>query len=305
MLKNKIDLTVNIGELRIRNPTMLASGILGISYEVFMRIHEANAGAIVSKSISVEPREGYKNPTIMSVECGYLNAVGLSNPGMDAFAKEIENNSSIPIIVNLVGSTEEEFVSMVKKFDSLNVIAYELNLSCPHVEKVGLEVGDDPELVYKVVKGMKSNTNKPVIVKVGLGATDILETAKVSKEAGADAITAINTIRAMSIDIETQMPFLSNGIGGLSGKGIKPIAIRCVYEISKNLDMPVLGCGGVYTWEDAVEFMLAGASAVQMGSVIGDRWLDAFPNIIRGIGSYLEKKGMTSVMELVGLAHKF
>ena len=305
MLKNKIDLTVNIGELRIRNPTMLASGILGISYEVFMRIHEADAGAIVSKSISVEPREGYKNPTIMSVECGYLNAVGLSNPGMDAFAKEIENNSSIPIIVNLVGSTEEEFVSMVKKFDSLNVIAYELNLSCPHVEKVGLEVGDDPELVYKVVKGMKSNTNKPVIVKVGLGATDILETAKVSKEAGADAITAINTIRAMSIDIETQMPFLSNGIGGLSGKGIKPIAIRCVYEISKNLDMPVLGCGGVYTWEDAVEFMLAGASAVQMGSVIGDRWLDAFPNIIRGIGSYLEKKGMTSVMELVGLAHKF
>ncbi len=305
VLKNKIDLTVNIGELRIRNPTMLASGILGISYEVFMRIHEANAGAIVSKSISVEPREGYKNPTIMSVECGYLNAVGLSNPGMDAFAKEIENNSSIPIIVNLVGSTEEEFVSMVKKFDSLNVISYELNLSCPHVEKVGLEVGDDPELVYKVVKGMKSNTNKPVIVKVGLGATDILETAKVSKEAGADAITAINTIRAMSIDIETQMPFLSNGIGGLSGKGIKPIAIRCVYEISKNLDMPVIGCGGVYTWEDAVEFMLAGASAVQMGSVIGDRWLDAFPNIIRGIGSYLEKKGMTSVMELVGLAHKY
>lgn len=308
MLGNKADLSVDIGGLRIRNPTMLASGILGISYEILKRVYEAGAGAVVSKSISIEPREGYKNPTVVSVECGYLNAVGLSNPGVDAFVKEIENNnnnSNVPIIVNLVGSTEDEFVSMVKKFDRLNVIAYELNLSCPHVEKVGLEVGDDPELVYKIIKSIKSNTKKSVIAKVGLGASDIIETARVSKEAGADAITAMNTIRAMAINIETGMPFLSNRIGGLSGKAIKPVAIRCVYEISKNLSMPVIGCGGVYTWEDTVEFMLAGASAVQMGSVIGDKWLKAFSNITRGIGSYLEKKGMKSVMELVGIAHKY
>jgi len=304
-LGNNIDLSVDIAGLRIRNPTMLASGILGISYQVFKRLYGAGAGAIVSKSISVEPREGYKNPTVVSVECGYLNAVGLSNPGMDAFAKEIENNSTVPIIVNLVGSTEDEFVSMVNKFDNLDVIAYELNLSCPHVDKVGLEVGDDPELVYKVVKGIKSKTKKPVIAKVGLGASDIIETARVSKEAGADAITAINTIRAMAINIEVDTPFLSNRIGGLSGKAIKPIAIRCVYEISKNLSMPVIGCGGVYSWEDAVEFMLAGATAVQMGSVIGDKWLKAFSNVTRGVGSYLEKKGMKSVMELVGIAHRY
>ncbi len=302
---NNIDLSVDIAGLRIRNPTMLASGILGISYQVFKRLYGAGAGAIVSKSISVEPREGYKNPTVVSVECGYINAVGLSNPGMDAFAKEIENNSTVPIIVNLVGSTEDEFVSMVNKFDNLDVIAYELNLSCPHVDKVGLEVGDDPELVYKVVKGIKSKTKKPVIAKVGLGASDIIETARVSKEAGADAITAINTIRAMAINIEVDTPFLSNRIGGLSGKAIKPIAIRCVYEISKNLSMPVIGCGGVYSWEDAVEFMLAGATAVQMGSVIGDKWLKAFSNVTRGVGSYLEKKGMKSVMELVGIAHRY
>ena len=302
---NNIDLSVDIAGLRIRNPTMLASGILGISYQVFKRLYGAGAGAIVSKSISVEPREGYKNPTVVSVECGYLNAVGLSNPGMDAFAKEIENNSTVPIIVNLVGSTEDEFVSMVNKFDNLDVIAYELNLSCPHVDKVGLEVGDDPELVYKVVKGIKSKTKKPVIAKVGLGASDIIETARVSKEAGADAITAINTIRAMAINIEVDTPFLSNRIGGLSGKAIKPIAIRCVYEISKNLSMPVIGCGGVYSWEDAVEFMLAGATAVQMGSVIGDKWLKAFSNVTRGVGSYLEKKGMKSVMELIGIAHRY
>lgn len=305
MLEDSVNLAVQIGSIRIRNPTMLASGILGISYEVLKRVYESGAGAVVSKSISIEPREGYKNPTVVSVECGYLNAVGLSNPGVDAFVKEIGNNADVPIIVNLVGSTEDEFVSMVRKFDSLNIIAYELNLSCPHVEKVGLEVGDDPELVYKIVKGIKANTKKPVIAKVGLGASDIIETARISKEAGADAITAINTIRAMAINIESGMPYLSNRIGGLSGKAIKPVAVRCVYEISKNLNMPVIGCGGVYSWEDVVEFMLAGASAVQMGSVIGDKWLKVFSNIIRGLSSYLEKKGMKSVMELVGIAHKY
>ena len=305
MLRNAIDLSVDVGGLRIRNPTMLASGILGISYEVFKRVYEAGIGAIVSKSISIDPREGYKNPTVLSVECGYLNAVGLSNPGMDAFSKEIANNSDIPIVVNLVGSTENEFVSMIKKFDHLNVIAYELNLSCPHVEKVGLEVGDDPELVHKIIRDTKSNTKKPVITKVGLGASDILDIARVSKEAGADGITAINTIRAMAINTETGIPFLSNRIGGLSGKAIKPIAIRCVYEISKEIHIPVIGCGGISIWEDAVEFMLAGASAVQIGSAIGNKWLKVFTNITRGISAYLEKKGMKNSMELVGIAHKY
>jgi len=305
VLEKDVDLSVEIAGLIIRNPTMLASGILGISYEVFKRVYEAGAGAIVSKSISVEPMEGYKNPTVVSVECGYINAVGLSNPGVDAFVKEIANNDSVPIIVNLVGSTEDEFVSMVKKFDNLNILAYELNLSCPHVAKVGLEVGDDHELVSRIVKSMKSNTKKPVIVKVGLGASDIVETARVSRDAGADAITAINTIRAMTIDIETGMPVLSNRIGGLSGKAIKPVAVRCVYEISKNVGLPVIGCGGVYSWEDAVEFMLAGASAVQMGSVIGEKWFDAFKNVTKGLGSYLAKRGMKSASELVGLAHKY
>lgn len=300
-----MDLSVDVGGLHIRNPTMLASGILGISYEVLARVYEAGAGAVVSKSISVEPREGYRNPSVMSVEYGYLNAVGLSNPGVDVFVKEIGENRNVPIVINLVGSTEEEFVSMVKKFDNLNVIAYELNLSCPHVEKVGLEVGDDPELVAKIIRGIKANTKKPVIAKVGLGATDILETARVSKEAGADAITAMNTIRAMTINVETGMPILSNRIGGLSGKAIKPVAVRCVYEISKSIHIPVIGCGGVYTWEDAVEFMLAGSSAVQMGSVVGDKWLKVFASVTNGIASYLEKKGMKSVMELVGIAHKY
>ncbi len=305
VLENDVELSVEIAGMKLRNPTMLASGILGISYGIFKRVYEAGAGAIVSKSISVEPLEGYKNPTVVSVECGYINAVGLSNPGVDAFVKEIENNDSVPVIVNLVGSSEDEFVSMVKKFDNLNILAYELNLSCPHVAKLGLEVCDDPELVSRIVKSMKSNTKKPVIVKVGLGASDIIETAMVSRDAGADAITAINTIRAMTIDIETEMPVLSNRIGGLSGKAIKPVAVRCVYEISKNVGLPVIGCGGVSSWEDAVEFMLAGASAVQIGSIIGEKWLGAFKDITKGLSSYLAKKGMKSAEELVGIAHKY
>jgi dihydroorotate dehydrogenase (NAD+) catalytic subunit len=304
-LRKSIDLSVEIGNLRMRNPTMLASGILGISYEVFRRIYEAGAGAIVSKSISVEPREGYRNPTVVAVQCGYLNAVGLSNPGIEAFAKEIADNTTIPLVVNLVGSTEDEFAKMVRKLDGLNIIAYELNLSCPHVEKVGLEVGDDPELVHGIIKSMKSSTSKPVMAKVGLGASDIIETSRVSKEAGADAITCMNTIRAMAINVETGIPFLSNKIGGLSGHAIKPVAVRCVYEISKEVRIPVIGCGGVSSWEDAVEFMLAGASAVQLGSVLADKWLNTFRSITNGIASYLERKGMKSVRELVGIAHKY
>lgn len=305
MVEEITDLSVEIVGLNIRNPTMLASGILGISQEVFKRVYKAGAGAVVSKSISVQPMEGYKNPTVVTVENGYLNAVGLSNPGVDAFVKEIANNETVPIIVNLVGSSEEEFISMVKKFDNLKIIAYELNLSCPHVAKVGLEVGDDPELVSKIIRSIKASTKKPIIAKVGLGASDIVETARVAKDAGVDAITAINTIRAMTINIETGMPVLSNRIGGLSGKSIKPVAIRCVYEISKNVGLPVIGCGGVYSWEDAVEFMMAGASAVQMGSVIGERWLGAFKNITKGLSSYLERKSMKSASELVGLAHRY
>jgi dihydroorotate dehydrogenase (NAD+) catalytic subunit len=238
-------------------------------------------------------------------ECSYINAVGLANPGAEAFSREIAFNKNVPIIVSLVGSSEDEFPPMIKKFDGLNILAYEINLSCPHVAKMGMEVGDDPEMVSTIVKKIKSNTHKPIIIKVGIGGIDIVKIAQVARDAGADAITAINTIRAMAINIETLMPVLSNRIGGLSGKSIKPVSIRCVYEISKNLGIPVIGCGGIFTWEDAVEFMLAGASAVQLGSVIGYKGVSAFSNITRGIKRYLERKGLKNAMEIVGLAQKY
>jgi dihydroorotate dehydrogenase (NAD+) catalytic subunit len=276
---------------------MLASGFLGISQDIFNRLYLSGAGAVVSKSISVKPIEGYRNPTVVCLEnSSYINAVGLSNPGAEEFSNEIAHNKKVPIIISLVGTSEIEFPLMLKQFNHLNIIGYEINLSCPHVAKMGMEVGDDPEIVGRIVKTIKSNTTKPVIIKVGVGSTDVLKIAKVALDSGADAMT---------INIETGMPVLSNKIGGLSGKSLKHIAIRCVYEISKNLQIPVIGCGGIFTWQDAVEFMLAGASIVQLGSVIGYEGITAFRNISCGIRKYLESKGFKKVTEIVGLAHRY
>ncbi len=298
-------LVTSIGKIQLERPVMLASGILGISLDVFNRLYRSGAGAVVSKSLSTEPWDGYPNPTIFSVNGGgWINAVGLSNPGAPNFAKMIESNKDVPIIISLVGSIPEDFEMMVRQFKNCKVTAYELNLSCPHVAKVGLEVGDDPELVKKIVSTMKNSTNVPVIAKVGLGTTHYLNTVNAAIDSGIDAITAINTIRAMAIDVETQRPILSNKFGGLSGTPIKPIALRCVYEISSKYNVPIIGCGGISTWEDAIEFILAGSSAIQLGSAIGDHWLHVFNDINQGILQYMKRKGYSKIDEMIGLAKK-
>ena len=298
-------LATSIGTLKLERPTILASGILGISLDVFERIYQAGAGAVVTKSLSKEPWDGYPNPTIFGVKGGgWLNAVGLSNPGAPNFAKMISKNKDVPIIVSLVGSIEDDFEFMIKQFENINVAAYELNLSCPHVAKVGLEVGDDPELVKKIIKKVKSTTSVPVIAKVGLGTTNYLDTVDAACKSGIDAITAINTLRAMAIDVQTKRPILSNKIGGLSGTPIKPVAVRCVYEISSQFDIPLIGCGGISSWDDAVEFILAGASAVQIGSAVGDNWIDVFSQINKGILQYMQENNFTTIKEMVGLAKK-
>jgi len=298
-------LETSIGKIKLDRPVMLASGILGISLDVFKRLYLSGAGAVVTKSLSTEPWEGYPNPTIFSVKGGgWINAVGLSNPGAPNFAKMIEPNKDVPIIVSMVGSIPEDFEMMIKQFEHCQVTAYELNLSCPHVAKVGLEVGDDPELVKKIVSTVKNSTKVPVIAKVGLGTSNYLNTVGAAIDSGIDAITAINTVRAMAIDAETQRPILSNRYGGLSGTPIKPIALRCVYEISSKYDIPIIGCGGVSTWEDAVEFFLAGASAVQLGSAIGDNWIGVFDDINKGILDYMKRKNYSTIKEMVGIAKK-
>ncbi len=285
---------------------MLASGILGVTPDVLKRVADAGAGAMVMKSISIEPRQGYRNPTIVEVEGGgFVNAVGLSNPGLEVFAAEMRRlkDKPIPVVASLFGSTSEEFSRIVSTLESTPVDCYELNLSCPHVEKVGLEVGQDPVAVSKVVKAAKQASSRPVLVKISPNLTAPAEVAAAAEDAGADAITAVNTVRAMVIDVETGQPILSHRIGGLSGAVIKPIAVRCVYDISQRVRIPVIGCGGISTWADAVEFLLAGASAVQVGSAVGHHGLRVFNEITGGIRSYMARQGLRNIGELVGRAH--
>ncbi|NWG09271.1 MAG: dihydroorotate dehydrogenase [Nitrososphaerales archaeon] len=301
------NLSVEISGFRMKNPLMLASGVLGISIGSLRRVHEAGAGAVVTKSIGYEPRVGYDNPTLVEVHGGYLNAIGLSNPGVKEFCKELSRSKidDLPLVVSLFGAEPSEFKDMVSMLDGLKIKAYELNLSCPHVKGFGVEVGQDSRAIREIVEAVKEESGKTLFVKLSPNVTDMVKIAKVAEDAGADALTLINTIRAMSIDTETFRPILANKVGGLSGPAIKPIAIRCVYEVSKAVKIPIIGCGGVVDWQDAIEFFLAGAQAVQLGTVIAYRGPDIFEEIKRGIRNYLITKGRKSVREIVGLAHDF
>jgi dihydroorotate dehydrogenase (NAD+) catalytic subunit len=286
---------------------MLASGILGYTTETFKNIADGGAGAIVTKSVGLKPRSGYANPTITQTNCGLINAMGLPNPGIEEFAKEIseaKNVLNIPLIVSVYGFTKEEYATTAFKAVTAGADAIELNVSCPHVKETGLEIGQNPEILKEVIKNVKSIVQKPIFVKLSPNVTSIANIAEAAADAGADAITAINTVKAIKIDTETTKPVLSNKIGGLSGPAIKPIAIRCVYEIYEKVKAPIIGCGGITNWRDAVEFLLAGASAIQIGTAIATKGPNIFKAITRGINAYLKRKGFRSVNEIVGLSHK-
>lgn len=298
------DIPITAAGLNLKNPVIVASGILGLSQSIFDRMYKIGVGAIVSKSISLNPREGYRNPTIVSVDnMSYVNAVGLANPGAEWFSTEVANNNG-PLLVSVVGSDMSEFSTIVRKFNNVKILGFELNLSCPHVEKMGMEIGDDPNLVHDIIRSIKKDSSKPLFVKVGLGKSDMVEVAKTAESAGADGITAINTLRAMKIDIETQCPVLENKIGGLSGSAIKPIGVRCVYELTKSLKIPIIGCGGIMTYSDILEYMMAGASAVQIGSLIGLKGIYSVRKIIMDLRSFLEARNISDIREIIGIAHR-
>ncbi|MHC3129085.1 MAG: dihydroorotate dehydrogenase [Candidatus Bathyarchaeota archaeon] len=300
-------LATEIAGLKLANPTMLASGILGYTGLSLKSIIEAGAGAVVTKSMGLEPRTGYPNPTVVQTDCGLLNAMGLPNPGISHFKEEIKELTStgVPTILSIYGYSSEEFATVAETAVKMGADAIELNVSCPHVKKAGAEIGCDPLLLTEIVKEVKKRVNIPVIVKLTPNVANIGEIAKAAEKAGADAITAINTVKAMAIEIETGRPLLANKFGGLSGPAIKPIAVRCVYDVYRSVDVPVIGCGGIASWQDAIEFMLAGASAVQIGTAIAYKGPEIFRQVTSGIESYLERKGFKNVKELVGLAHKF
>jgi dihydroorotate dehydrogenase (NAD+) catalytic subunit len=300
-------LRVKLAGLSLANPTMLASGILGYSAETLKGIVEGGASAVVTKSVGLKPRNGYANPTVVQVACGLINAMGLPNSGIDEFTREIKEAKavlSVPVIVSVYGFSADEYAVVAEKAVEAGADAVELNVSCPHVKETGVEIGQNPKVLAEVVRKVKKVVDKPVFVKLSPNVADIAEIAETAVEAGADVITAINTVKAMAIDIETAKPVLGNKRGGLSGPAIKPVAVRCVYDIYERVKVPIIGCGGITSWRDAVEFMLAGASAVQIGTAIALKGPNVFKSVARGIDAYLKRKGFRSVNEIVGLAHR-
>jgi dihydroorotate dehydrogenase (NAD+) catalytic subunit len=285
---------------------MLASGVLGYSAESLNRVAKAGAGAVVTKSVGNAPRMGYANPTVVAAESGLINAMGLPNPGIDVYSEEIRFSKTllrVPLIVSVFGYTAEDYAAVATKAVVAGADAVELNVSCPHVKQTGAEIGQSPKLLSEVVLRTKDAINKPLIVKLSPNVADITALAQAAVEAGADALTAVNTVKAMAIDAETMLPILANIRGGLSGAAIKPVALRCVYDIAELFDVPIIGCGGVTDWRDAVEFFLAGASAVQVGTAVAEN-LEVFNAITRGVETYLRRKNKRSVTEIVGLAQR-
>jgi len=254
---------------------------------------------VVTKSLGSLPREGHHGPNVVQVDCGLLNAMGLPNPSFREFQPEIDiaREGGVPVIASIFGSSPEEFGKIAR---GLNADALELNLSCPHAEKYGAELGRYPDLVEAVTGAVKASCNVPVWVKLTPNTADIAELGLAAQRGGADAVVAINTLKAMAIDVQSGYPILGNRFGGLSGPAVKPVAVRCVYELALALEIPVIGVGGVSCWEDAAEMIMAGAHAVQVGTAM-IRGYSVFREINEGLSRYLEKKSLM-LEDIVGLA---
>jgi dihydroorotate dehydrogenase (NAD+) catalytic subunit len=300
------ELSVEFAGIKLPNPAILASGILGVSSEIMIRAARAGAGAVVTKSFNRNGREGYRNPSFVEVQGGFLNSLGIPNPGMVEMREEIEHASKagVPVIASVFGFDAQEFADAAVMGESGGAIALELNVSCPHVKEVGVEIGQRAEMVHEVTKAVKSKVRLPVFVKLTPNVTNIVEIAKAAEDAGADGITAINTALGMTIDVEATTPTLSGIVGGLSGVALHPIAVRAVYQIKQAVGIPIIGVGGIEGWEGAVEIMMAGASAFQIGSAIGYKGLEVFRETTDGLGKFLQRSGYKYMNDIVGIAVK-
>ncbi len=297
------NLQVQIGEITLRNPTLLAAGILGLSGASLKRVWRSNAGAVVTKSVSQEPREGYSGPRVVETPCGLINSMGLPNPGIEETQKEIEiaKDAGATVIGSVFGEKAEDFADLTEKMKKAGVDAVELNLSCPHAGELST-IGRNPETTKEVVEASK-DPGVPIWVKLpgNTHISSLVEVAKSAESAGAEAIVLINTVPAMAIDATAERPILGHKTGGLSGHAIKPIGLRLVYEVYEEVDVPIIGSGGIASGEDIIEYILAGASAAEIGTVISDEGLDIFEKICEEASSYLDGR---EIEELKGKAHQ-
>ncbi|WP_434968569.1 dihydroorotate dehydrogenase [Rosettibacter firmus] len=296
-----MDFKVKIGSLTLKNPILLASGTVGYGNEIAEFIDLSKIGGIVTKSISLKPRKGNPPQRICETPSGMLNAIGLANVGVEIFLKEkipFLKNLNTTIICNIAASTIEEYVECTKILnEEESIAAFEINVSCPNVKEGGLEFGNNLEAVGRITEKVKSVTNKPVIIKLSPNVSRISDFAKVVKDNGGDAVSAINTLVGTSFNIWTRKPKIKNITGGLSGPAIKPIALAKVLEISRNVDIPIIGIGGIMDWKDVVEFMIVGASAVQLGTV---NFVNPYASIeiLDGLKNYCEKMSIKKISDL-------
>lgn len=301
-----VNLEVSLAGLKLRNPIVTSSGTYGFGEEYAPYCPLEKVGAITVKGITPEPRLGNPVPRLAETPAGMLNAVGLENPGLAEFVKSyLPRLRSMPtaVIANISGFAVEDYAYMARSLrQESGLAALEVNISCPNVKHGGMHFGTDPQSAEKVIAAVKAETDLPVIAKLSPNVTDITEMARAVQRGGADAISLINTLLGMSIDIERRKPVLANTFGGLSGPAIRPVALRMVWQVYKAVDLPIIGMGGITSWQDAIEFFLAGASAVSIGTAnfLNPR---APLEILDGIDEYCSKNGFSSISELIGLAH--
>lgn len=300
-------LNVSVGTVALTNPTILASGILGVTPDTMLRVMKNGAAAVVTKSIGSEPRHGHPTPTFVSLETGFLNAMGIPNPGAADFAGEVETlakgKGTGKVVVSIFGGGAEEFGRLAAKL-SAKADALELNLSCPHLKGYGVEIGRVPALVREVVAEVKRNARCPVWAKLSPNVSDIVEVSRAALEGGADALVATNTIGALAISVEARRPILSHGGGGLSGAPLKPIALKAVYDIASELDAPIVASGGIATGRDLLEFIMAGATAGEIGSAVVTRGEGVFAAVCKELSALLDAEGFKSPEEARGAALK-
>lgn len=296
------DLRVNIAGVAFKNPVITASGTFGFGQE-YARLYDiSKLGGISCKGTTLEPRRGNPSPRIAETPSGILNSVGLQNPGVEGFLKNdlplLENTDTV-VIANIAGSQIEDYVETVRRLQGSSVDMIEMNISCPNVKEGGVSFGTSPESVERITKQVKAVAEQPLIVKLTPNVTDIAEIAAAAEAGGADAISLINTLTGMKIDIETRRPLLKNNTGGMSGAAVFPVALRMVWQAASRVRIPVIGLGGITKWQDAVEMLLAGATAVQIGTA---NFTDAYTplKVIEGLNAYLDAHGEKSVMDIIG-----
>jgi dihydroorotate dehydrogenase (NAD+) catalytic subunit len=301
-----VNMEANLGPLKLKNPVLTASGTFGFGEEYSSLLELEKLGALVVKGLTLKPRQGNPAPRIVETPAGMLNAIGLQNPGLEFFlSKELPRlkNYQVSVIVNVAGDTENDYVTLARELSGEEgILALELNLSCPNVKKGGILFGTSAQTIDRLVRKVRQACNLPLIVKLSPNVTDIAELARAAENSGADILSLVNTLRGMVIDITTRRPFLGNITGGLSGPAIRPVAVRMVYEVYRAVNIPIIGMGGIVSVEDALQFFMAGASAVAVGTA---NFIDPYtiPRLISGLHSYLESENLSSMEEIIGLAH--